>query len=325
MTGLTGAGLDAGGGLAQTSQRAGRDVPARRRGTAVVRGVVVDGATGSPLRRAAVSLLIEDPDREDTRVVATASDATGQFEFAGVPASRVQVTAASAGYFDYDNVWNGELQDPEWQVIGEGQRVQGVRIALFRGGVIAGRVLDEFGEPATGVEIEVLRRDPGDKAGGVRSTSMSLTPTTDDTGAFRVWGLAPGDYVVGARPNRFVAEPPPEAATSREGYATTYYPGTPVLGDARSVHVVPGRDTAGVTFGLVPVRLSRLRGLVLLPAGVSGRAVNVAVSLVAPQRLDGLFSRAARPRDDGPKTFHWDRVLPEACDWLEKQARATKG
>jgi hypothetical protein len=34
--------------------------------------------------------------------------------------------------------------------IAPGQRVRGVRIALYRGGVVAGRVLDEFGEPAVG-------------------------------------------------------------------------------------------------------------------------------------------------------------------------------
>ncbi|MEP7116236.1 MAG: carboxypeptidase regulatory-like domain-containing protein [Acidobacteriota bacterium] len=293
---------------APAAQRPARDTPARRTGSALIRGVVVDGTTGGPIRRAAVSLLIEDPDREDTRVVATASDANGLFEFTGVPAGRVQVTAAQSGYFDYDNVWNGELQDLEWQVVAEGQRIQGVRIALFRGGVVAGRVLDEFGEPATGVEIEVLRRDPGDRAGGVRSTSMSLTPTTDDTGAFRVWGLAPGDYVVGARPNRFVAEPPAESAAARDGYSTTYYPGTPVLGDARAVRVVPGRDTAGVAFALVPVRLATVRGTVELPPQSSARGVTVALSAVAPQRLDGLFTRAARVRDDG--SFELTRLAP---------------
>ncbi len=131
-----------------------------------------------------------------------------------------------------------------------------MRIALYRGGVVAGRVLDEFGEPAVGVEIEVLRREPGegDGSGSVRTTSSPITPTTDDTGAFRVWGLAPGDYLVGARPNRFVADAS-DAEVRREGYASTYYPGTANLSTARAVRVEPGKDTAGVSFGLVTVPL----------------------------------------------------------------------
>ena len=293
---------------ADGGQAPARDVQVPREGTAAIRGGVVDGATGAPIRRAAVSLVIEEPDREGSRVVATTADALGQFEFTGVPAGRVQVTASRVGYFDYDNVWNGEPEEPQWQMVAPGQRIQGVRIALFRGGVVAGRVIDEFGEPAVGIEIEVLRREPGDRGGSVRATSSSITPTTDDTGAFRVWGLAPGDYLVGARPNRFVADPPADADSRRDGYASTYYPGTPSLSDARAVRVTPGKDTAGVSFGLVPVPLSTIRGTVLLPPDTSGRAVNLSVGLVAPQRLDGYVTRGARLRDDG--SFELTRVAP---------------
>jgi protocatechuate 3,4-dioxygenase beta subunit len=296
-------------GIAADQRTPERDQPARQ-GTASVRGVVVDGATGAPLRRAAVSLLMQYPDREGARVVATTADTNGQFVFAGVPPGRVQVTASRAGYFDYNNVWNGEPQEPEWQDIGPGERVQGVRIALYRGGVIAGRIVDEFGEPAAGVEIEVLRRDPGERGMTVRTTSMFLTPTTDDTGAFRVWGLAPGDYLVGARPNRFIASTPDDGESQREGYAATYYPGTPSLSAARLVRVTPGRDTTGVAFGLMRVPLAAVRGMVLLPDGVSGRSVNVGLALIAPERVDGFVTRGTRARDDG--SFELSGLAPGA-------------
>ena len=295
---------------AAAAQAPSRDLPARR-GTAVIRGVVVDGVTGGPIRRAAVSLVIEEPDREGSRVVSTTADAAGQFEFAGVPAARVQITASRVGYFDYDNLWNGEPEEPVWQPVTAGQRIQGVRIALYRGGVVAGRVLDEFGEPAVGVEVEVLRREPGaggeGGSGSVRATSSPITPTTDDTGTFRVWGLAPGDYLVGARPNRFVADAS-DADARREGYASTYYPGTASLSAARAVRVEPGKDTAGVSFGLVTVPLATLRGTVQLPPDTAGRGVTVGVGLVAPQRLDGYVTRGTRVRDDGG--FELTRLAP---------------
>lgn len=285
-----------------------RDTPARRQGTASIRGVVVDGASGAPIRRAAVSLVIEEPDREASRVEATTADATGQFEFTGLPGARVQVTASRVGYFDYDNLWNGEPEEAQWQTLAAGQRVQGVRIALYRGGVVTGRIIDEFGEPAVGIEVEVLRREPGDQGGSVRTTSSPITPTTDDTGAFRVWGLAPGDYLVGARPNRFVADTPRDEETRRQGYAATYFPGTPNLSSARAVRVEPGRETNGVSFALVTVPLATLRGSVELPPGTSGRAVTVGVGLVAPERLDGYVTRGARPDEDG--TFELLRLAP---------------
>ncbi|MEZ5419679.1 MAG: carboxypeptidase regulatory-like domain-containing protein [Vicinamibacterales bacterium] len=301
--------LAAAAGMAAAGQITGpRDAPAVRAGSAVIRGVVVDGATGAPLRRAAVSLLVEDLDRESSRVVGATADASGQFVFTGVPAGRVQVTASHPGYFAWDNVWTGDPAEIEWQAVAEGQRIQGVRIALYRGGVLAGRVLDDYGEPAAGVEIEVLRREPGDDGGSVRTTSMAFTPITDDTGAFRVWGLAPGDYILGARPNRFTTETASTDDRQREGYATTYYPGTASLSGARALRVVPGRDTAGVAFSMVSVPLARVRGTVLLPPQTSGRYVNLGVGLVAPQRLDGYVTRGARARDDG--SFELSRLAP---------------
>lgn len=300
-----------------------RDGSAPRRGSAAIRGMVVDGVTGTPVRRAAVSLLIEDPEGDSARVVGTTADAAGQFEFTGVPAGRVQVTASRVGYFDYDNIWTGELRDPAWQPVADGQRIQGVRITLFRGGVVVGRVHDEFGEPAAGVEVEVLRVDPGDKGGGVRAAATTVSPTTDDTGTFRVWGLPPGDYVIGARPNRFVAEPSADGEASREGYAATYFPGTPVLADARTVRVVPGRETTGVAFGLVPVRMASLRGVVLLPAGVAGREVNLTLSAVAQRRLDSPLTRSARVQDDG--SFEMRRLAPGSYQLTARRFRQQGG
>ena len=37
--------------------------------------------------------------------------------------------------------------------------------------------------------------------------------------------------------------------------------------------------------------------------------------------LTDLSIRAPTQRLGTSRTFHWDRVLPEACDWLERQEK----
>lgn len=38
-----------------------------------------------------------------------------------------------------------------------------------------------------------------------------------------------------------------------------------------------------------------------------------------------LYDACRRAAWERAKTFHWDRVLPGACDWLESMARGMKG
>ena len=81
---------------------------------------------------------------------------------------------------------------------------------------------------------------------------------SDDTGAFRVYGLPPGDYYVSARSDGMTPMMMPDArlatGDSDQGYAPTYYPGTPSPADAERVTVAVGQEVAGIASG------SRRRG-----------------------------------------------------------------
>ena len=65
------------------------------------------------------------------------------------------------------------------------------------GGVITGAVFDEKNRPAIGTSVRVLRWSI---QSGERVLSSVGAGTTDDRGIYRVYGLAPGDYVVTALP-----------------------------------------------------------------------------------------------------------------------------
>ena len=79
--------------------------------------------------------------------------------------------------------------------LADGQRTT-ANFTLSRGSAITGRVSDEFGDPITGARVQVLRSQV--QQGRRRLVPATGGAQTDDTGSFRVFGLAPGEYYVSA-------------------------------------------------------------------------------------------------------------------------------
>ena len=78
-------------------------------------------------------------------------------------------------------------------------------IPLTRGGAISGRIYDASGDSVAGLQVRVYRATM--EQGARRLKAVGAADLTDDTGAFRVYGLPPGDYYVAASlrvaPHRF--------------------------------------------------------------------------------------------------------------------------
>ena len=72
--------------------------------------------------------------------------------------------------------------------------------------------------------------------------------------------------------------------------------------------------------GLIESTLHDHTGLVATAETPEALAASLVTSLAAPANYERYRINAW----ERAKTFHWDNVLPEACDWLEKQARAGK-
>jgi hypothetical protein len=86
---------------------------------------------------------------------------------------------------------------------------------------------------------------------------MGAGDQTDDTGAYRLYGLAPGDYFVAASVGAVdaVRRDPP-----------IYYPGTPSFSEAQAIAVAAGTEVAA-DFQLAPIQNARVSGVVLNSAG----------------------------------------------------------
>lgn len=78
-----------------------------------------------------------------------------------------------------------------------------VRIDLVRGGVITGSITNAQGEPVIGVRVRaILVRNA---KGAVPPTAVfaAFEQSTDDRGIYRIYGLAPGSYLVSAGGSSF--------------------------------------------------------------------------------------------------------------------------
>src|SRR5262245_21334865 len=260
--GAGGGGLRAGGGGA----RGGFDLPGGRgqqaQGTSSIRGLVTAADTNSPVRRAQVRAT--SPDTRSARLGTT--DADGRFELKDLPAGRWTITATKGGFVTQQFGQHHPFEAVEPIDLADGQRFT-ANFTLSRGSVITGRVSDEFGDPITGARVQVLRSQ-------VQQGRRRLTPTgngsqTDDTGSFRVFGLAPGDYYVAAS----LQAAPQDSSDSPVSYAPTYFPGTGNVADAQRITLTLGAESPGVNFVLQPVRAVRVSGTVADSNGAAAPAI----------------------------------------------------
>ncbi len=261
------------GGGQRTPARGPRPGEEPPKGTAVLKGVVVAADTGAPIRRAQVRATA--PDSGDNRMATT--DEQGRFEIRELVGGRYNITASKGGFVTLQYGQRRPSERGTAVDLPASSTIEKLTIGLPRGSVIAGRIVDEYGEPLTGAQVQVLRYAYVNGARQLRAAGQS--DRTDDQGSFRVFGLSPGDYVVSAslrddRPGMRLGNPDDQPSS---GYAPTYYPGTTGVADAQRVSVALGQEVTGITFGLSLAPLSRIRGRVLAPAGTEAGGLVMAV------------------------------------------------
>ena len=155
------------------------------------------------------------------------------------------------------------------------ETVGGPAVLFHRPAAVTGLVLDEHGEPMQGVRVRALQvRYAGWRSSAVPSGTEART---DDRGEFRIFGLAPGSYVVAASVDASMA-----AEAAREmGYAPLYYPGTSSLEGALPLRAEAGVDLTGVNMVFRPTVVARVSGAAI---DASGQPVDGSVTLSVSYR-----------------------------------------
>jgi hypothetical protein len=233
-----------------------------------VAGSVVRAETNEPLRKARIVLTNEEDHSVDPYIAITGSD--GRFSIAHVVAGRYRLHVQRDGYVSKWYAEDASGNSFEILSLKPGQQMSDLFFRLQRCGVISGHVLDEYGDPAQGVDVKAEERSTS--RGKVRTSSGGFAQT-NDLGEYRIFGLRPGRYFVRAQTQEGNGQIIGKVLlntsilTSAGGYVPTYYPGVSQISRASAIEVKPGDEITGVDLILLRGSSHKIRGVVVTAVG----------------------------------------------------------
>lgn len=192
------------------------------------------------------------------------TDEKGEFQADNLDAAPYSLSVTAPGYVLMPNdraSGAAGVSATKYVHIGES-----ITLQMIRGGVITGRVTTASGEPVVGISVETtrVRDDNGRLTDQYNPFDLSPSRRTDDRGIYRVFGLAPGSYLVsvGGGMSGFSVSPTPFI-----GRMKIYYPsGTRDTADEVTVR-------SGEEVTAIDIRYRNERGF-----SVSGKVTGVSGS-----------------------------------------------
>jgi hypothetical protein len=278
-----------------------RDATVEKKGTAIVRGKIVN-AEGRPLRR--VQLRLSGEAIPEGRTAST--NGQGRFEITELPAGRYTLNASRAGYLglSYGQSRPGEQGRPI--ELADAQVFPNADFTLQHTALISGHVFDEAGEPLAGANVLTLQMRFFN--GRRRLTPVRGSAVTDDTGQFRLSGLEPGEYYVQASSRETWEGDPPEKQML--GFMPTYYPASPNPTEAQRVRVRAGQEVSAIDIGLIPGKVGKISGTVVSSQGVPLAGENVSLSFEIRGENFMMMSGGQSTKVNPDGTFTFRNVAP---------------
>ena len=290
-------------------------------GRSVIHGRVIYADTGRPLRRAEVTLFIQET---ETWVASSITDRNGEFDINNVSAGRYFLLVkapdivspldevATGGSLNL-GIALGKFEDGFSEVTVDGRSPVKTEIRASRGGVITGRVMTEADEPIAGAQIKLYQVQNG-KLRPAAATSRLLDHDkkmleTDSRGIYRIAGLAAGEYIVRASESDEGGSPDDaqEGSYTDGSMMVAFYPKAVRVQDAGSVKVEQGSETKDVDIRFTERIGHRVSGTVLR-RGKPVSDAEIRLSGDEPEEIYRDDSVQARSDDNG----HWEiRTVPD--------------
>jgi protocatechuate 3,4-dioxygenase beta subunit len=259
-------------------------VPAANKANAKLAGrIIIDGQPAL-----AIQVLLKKRDSQEdlasastqSPAVSAITNADGRYQITNLAAGAYRVSVYAPAY-----VIEGEsLLSYEYGKnvsIAEGEQIENLDFSLMRGGVITGKVTDDYGKPVIAEGVGAFRLDQQGKRDNTAAVQM-LRWQTDDRGVYRIFGLEPGRYVIGVGASSKDSLQP---IGNRGSYRRTYHPDVVDEPSAKIIEVKPGGEVENVD-----IKLSRATKSYT----ASGRVIDAETSKPLPAVTIGCeFAKAA--------------------------------
>jgi len=182
------------------AQTANTPQPSTPAGNYRIAGTVVSKTDGHPLARARITLRdAKAPQKFESLI----TEEDGKFEFTGVPAGKYDLHGAKRGFISAS--YDQHEQFSTALVTGAGLETESVVLRLAPAAIIAGKVLDEAGDPVRHATVTLYYDD---HTSGVDQIRQARGAQTDDQGAFEMASLMPGTYFLSANAKPWYATHP---------------------------------------------------------------------------------------------------------------------
>jgi hypothetical protein len=232
-----------------------------------IAGTVVSKRDGHPLARARVIVA----DVKNTRnFQSTSTSEDGRYEFNNLPAGKYSLTGAKRGFitvsFDQHDQYSTAI------VTGDGIDTEHLTLRLAPDAIIAGKVLDEAGEPVRHATVTLYYND---HSSGVDQVHQFRSSQSDDLGDYEMTPLQPGTYFLsvnakpwyaihpGTQPSNSGTDNPTNSSPMADraldvAYPLTYYPDVTEAEEAQPIPI-RGGEHIEADIHLTPVPSLRLR------------------------------------------------------------------
>ena len=238
---------------------------------------------GQPARGVTVLLLPREGGPIDRPAARATTDRDGHYQMTGVPAGQHFIRAFAPGLIvsPGNNIFPGRVIN-----ISSGEALDKIDIALTRGAVITGRVIDADEQPLIQEYVRLLAVNEQGRQVPISFPGNPSMYSTDDRGVYRIFGVPPGRYILcvgistSGRTTRM-------ANSGNTFYPLTFHPGVTDEAKATVVELAAGSEAAGVDIVLGPASKAY---------SVSGRIIDAATR----KPLSGLqYGYAWLDREDG--------------------------